>query len=398
MSALRLDGLLAWRDWPVVSIYMPAHRAGPGTRQGPIRLKNALREAEGRAMQAGLSRLQAQRLLRPGWDLVIDGLFWQHQGGGLALFLANQRHEIEGLAFAVPERLVVADRPHVKPLLELLTGDGRFHVLAVSQNEVRLLEASREGARVVEAGSIPSSLAEALRFDVVQQQVNLHTIPSPGGPPGPTRPIFHGHGEGTQEARKTQVTEFLRQVARGVERYLRDPRAPLVFAGAEWIFGAYRQVSGWKGLLDGFVPGSPDGLEPADLHREAWKLVEPRFQRARRNAERRYRERAGTGQTVTEIGDVLRAAHDGLVDTLFAARDEEIRGWYHPPSRRLVLGNDLPGEMMGGGEDLVDRAAVETAGRQGTVYLEDRSRMPADSPVAALLRYAAPVEGPDSTR
>jgi hypothetical protein len=398
ISPLHLDELLQWRDWPVVSIYMPTHRAGPDIRQDPIRLKNALREAEDRAMQAGLSRLQAGRLLRPGWDLIDDSLFWLHQGEGLALFLANPRHEVQRLAFPVPERLVVADRPHVKPLLELLTGDGRFHVLAVSQKEVRLLEASRDGARVVESTHIPASLHEALRYDVVQMQVQMHSIPLPGGSPRAGHSIFHGHGEGTQAFHKTQVTGFLRQVARGVEMKLKDPRAPLVFAGAEWIFGVYRSVSAWRGLLDVFVPGSPEGLGPAELQREAWKIIEPRFRQARHDAGRRFRELAGTGQTVTEITDVLRAAHDGLIDTLFAARDEEVWGWYHPASRRVLLGRDLPGEALGGGEDLVDRAAVETAERQGTVYLEDRGRMPGDSPVAAVLRYPAAVEGPDSTR
>jgi hypothetical protein len=94
---------------------------------------------------------------------------------------------------------------------------------------------------------------------------------------------------------------------------------------------------------------------------------------------------------VSEIGDVVRAAHDGLIDTLFASTDEEVWGWYHPPTRRVLLGRDLPGEALGGGEDLIDRAAVETAIRHGAVYLEGRGGMPAGAPVAALLRYAAPV-------
>jgi hypothetical protein len=232
----------------------------------------------------------------------------------------------------------------------------------------------------------------ALRFDVVQPALQFHTVPSPGGLGGAGQAIVHGHGEGTPDVRKTQVTEFLRQVARGVEEHLPDRRAPVVFAGAEWIFGVFRSVSSLRGLVSSPVAGSPNGLSPMELHRRAWPLVEPIFAAARSEALERYRERAGTGLTVSEVGAVLRAAHDGLVDTLFASRDEEVWGWFHPESRRVLLGRDLPvQDALGGGEDLIDRAAVETATRQGTVYLEARGDMPEDSPVAALLRYAAPV-------
>jgi hypothetical protein len=39
--------------------------------------------------------------------------------------------------------VVVTDRFHIKPLLPLLSGDGRFYVLALSQSEVRLLQGTR---------------------------------------------------------------------------------------------------------------------------------------------------------------------------------------------------------------------------------------------------------------
>ena len=41
------------------------------------------------------------------------------------------------------ELMVVAPGFHVMPLLALLTGDGLFYVLALSQNQVRLLAGTR---------------------------------------------------------------------------------------------------------------------------------------------------------------------------------------------------------------------------------------------------------------
>jgi hypothetical protein len=63
---------------------------------------------------------------------------------------------------------------HIKPLLPLLSGDGRFYILALSQKEVRLLEGSRYGIDAVELEKVPRGLAAALKFDVRERQLQFH--------------------------------------------------------------------------------------------------------------------------------------------------------------------------------------------------------------------------------
>jgi hypothetical protein len=46
--------------------------------------------------------------------------------------------------------VIVSERFHVKPLLPLLSGDGRFYVLALSQNEIRLLQGTRYSVEQVD--------------------------------------------------------------------------------------------------------------------------------------------------------------------------------------------------------------------------------------------------------
>ena len=124
-------------------MFLPAHRVSPESGQDRIRLKNLLNEAEERLVAGGLRPPAARDVLQPGRELLQADPFWSYQSDGLALFLAPGWSRVFRLPLDLPELLVVADRFHVKPLLPLLANDYRFYVLALSQNEVRLLEGTR---------------------------------------------------------------------------------------------------------------------------------------------------------------------------------------------------------------------------------------------------------------
>jgi hypothetical protein len=64
----------------------------------------------------------------------------------------------------------------VKPLFEWLNQDQHFYILAISQDELRLLEGKRHGIEEVDLVGVPSSLAEALRWDDPDKQSQFHTV------------------------------------------------------------------------------------------------------------------------------------------------------------------------------------------------------------------------------
>ncbi len=123
-----------------VSLFMPTHRAGWGMEQGPIRFKNLLREAEERLTAKGLRAPEVQELLKEAQRLLQDRGFWRRQSDGLAVFFSADTLHFFRLPMVFKELAVVSHRFHVKPLLPILAGDGPFHILALSQNQIRLLE------------------------------------------------------------------------------------------------------------------------------------------------------------------------------------------------------------------------------------------------------------------
>ncbi|MFQ5968538.1 MAG: hypothetical protein ACE5MI_13165, partial [Acidimicrobiia bacterium] len=148
---------------------MPTHRTGSASQQDPIRFKNLARSAEERLIDGGLRSSEARRILGPARRLMADDLFWRHQSGGLAAFSAPERFSCYRLPLDFDELVVVTDRFHIKPLLRLLSGDGRFYILALSQKQVRLLQGTRHKVSEVDLKGMPRGLSDALQYDNLEK-------------------------------------------------------------------------------------------------------------------------------------------------------------------------------------------------------------------------------------
>jgi hypothetical protein len=378
-----LKDLVEVQGGPCVSIYQPAHRAAPDTRpyapQDTIRFKNLVREAERRLADSGLRPREVQGLLEPARTLLADPTFWQYQAEGLAVFVAPGLIRTFRVPMRLDELVVVGPRLHLKPLVALLTGDGIFYVLALSQNHVRLLAGTRDFMGEVELGG-PRSLAEALRYDDPERQLQYHT-----GAPGTgdrRSAMFHGQGTGIDEA-KVNVLRFFQQVDRAVRGLVKGPSVPLVLAGVDYLLPIYHEANTHPLLLPDGIPGNPEAVRPEELHARAWPLVEPYFLRAREAAAARYRELKGTGKTANDIRDVVPAAWDGRVDVLFVAVGTRMWGTFAPDTRAVELAEEEPGRT----EDLLDLAAIHTILNRGTVYAVPPANMADDAASAAILRY-----------
>jgi hypothetical protein len=371
------------RGSPRISIFLPTHERGPETKQDPIRLANLLDEAQ-RALENADSGREAAGLLAPARGLLKDEDFWQHQSRGLALFLSPDGMRRHRLPIELRERVVVSDRFHVKPLLPLLTGVGRFHVLALSQARVRLFDASRDSIRAIDLHDVPESLRDVVGYDWEEKSLQFHSAAAGaragGGGPGV---VFHGHGSAKDDT-KPEVKKYIQAVDRGVLRLLRDRGRPLVLAAVEYVAAMFRATSKYPNITDEIVEGNPDRLSPEELRDAAWKIVEPQFQAIRDAATARYRElgSGSTPHTSDELETILPAAFAGRVQTLFVARDVEQWGCYDPETTQVLL----HGRHTNGDDDLLDVAAAETLVRDGEIYALDAEDMPG-SPIAAIFRY-----------
>jgi len=384
LSSDELKALVAEpKAQPCVSIYMPTERMSAETLQNPIRFKNAIRQAEAELVSYGLRPEDARRLLEPATQLD-DYDFWQHQSDGLAIFIAPEMLRYYRLPLNFEEWVVVSDRFHFKPLLPLMTGDGCFYILALSQDEVRLLQGSRYSVMEVELEDIPHSLAEALRYDDTEKHLQRRTSTPRGGTanPKPQAGTFHGQGEGIDEA-NSDLLRFFQKLDAGLQDFLSGKKIPLILAGVEYLFPIYREANGYPHLMDAGITGNPEELKPEELHAKAWEIVAPHFQQAQQEAVELYREMIGTGKTSTNLEETVSAAYYGRVDQLFVALDAQQWGSFDPEANTV----ETHSEAEPGDQDLLDAAAIQTFLNGGVVYAVEPGQVPDEAPMAAVFRY-----------
>jgi hypothetical protein len=381
LSREDLEALVARRQPPCVSAFLPAHRAGAEIQQDRIRLKNLLKEAEERLLARNVRGAEARRVLEPVHKLLPDDLFWRHQLDGLAVFCSPDFFRYYRLPVRLDELVVVADGFHVKPLLPILAGDGRFFVLALSQHDVRLFQASRHDIRDMRVDNIPKSVAAAVSLDLPEKPRQFHAVAA-GQRRGEGAGIGHGRGV-LDDDTKEHIHRFFQQVDRGLTPVFREQRGPVVLAAVDYLMPIYREVNTCADLIEGGIDGNPEDARPEDLHRRAWALVEPRFRQAQQRALERFEGWLGTPRASRQIREVLPAATEGRVEELFVPIGVNIWGAFAKDSGTVTVhASPQPGD-----EDLLDLAAVETIVRRGAVYAVPSGEMPIGAPVAAVFRY-----------
>jgi hypothetical protein len=366
-----------------VSIYMPCHRTSPDRKQDPILFKNLLVKAESALGAAGMPSNEAQDLLADARRMLDDQEFWTQQADGLALFATQEWVTWYRLPVRVEELLICGERFHLKPLLPLLSNDGHFHILALSQNRVRLIEASRDAAREIDLHDIPESLQEAVGYDWQQRSLQFHTGTGASASGAGVRvAMFHGQGR-PDDKKQAEINTFLRLVDVGVTALLESKRSPLVLAGVEYVISMFRELSGHQNILEGGVIGNPDDLSLADLHREAWALVEPMLRAEPMEAAELYANLGGTDRACENLKEVVLAAFNGRIDTVFVALGEQRWGVLDLESQRF----EQHAERQPGDHDLLDHAAVQSLIRGATVYAVPPDEVPGGGAVAAVFRY-----------
>jgi hypothetical protein len=380
----QLEALVRISEGPCVSLFQPTHRVGPDTRPvaraDVIRFKNGLREIEQRLLASGSGSRESSVILEPARALLEDAEFWQYQSDGLALFVAPGFFRTYRVPLTVPELAVVAPRFHVKPLLSLLTGDGLFYVLALSQNSVRMFEATRDRISPLDVTGMPESLQEALGYDAPGRSLQFHT----GAPrrAGRRDAIFHGHGIGVDDA-KDRVLQYCQAVNRGLNDLLRGSEAPLVLAGVESVQSIYRAANTYPRLLGAGIAGNQDGTSAEDLHAAAWPLVLPEFHRAREAALASYLTLRGTGRATGDLTVAAQAAFHARVSVLFVPVGLQRWGRVDRQTGSVELHETVHPDD----EDLLNVVAVQTILTRGTVYAVEPGEMPGETDIAAVFRY-----------
>jgi hypothetical protein len=264
--------------------------------------------------------------------------------------------------------------------LPLLTGNGQFYILALSQNEVRLFHCTRDSVEEIESPDLPKNIDETLKYDDLEKQLQYHTRTSSAR--GKRDAMYHGHGVGTDDS-KDRILRFFQQVDKGLQQVIGRRDTPIVLAAVDYLLPIYQEATDFPYVLNEGVPGNPEGRSPKELLRDAWEIVEPHFTREMEDHTDRYNELIGTGKASNQMEVVVRAAYQGRVDALFVPVGIQVWGNFNSNTNKVTFMESGDAASV----DLLDFAATHTILQGGTVYAVKPEAVPNGTQVAATFRY-----------
>ncbi|WP_436488673.1 hypothetical protein [Chitinophaga sp. ARDCPP14] len=350
-----------------VSVYIPTHEYGAAVNDlsDAVLFKNKLQDAQKILQEKGLKQPETDKLLGPGYTLMYDDDFWRSQSAGLAMFFAPGFSGYVKMSVSPPEQLVVNTSFQLSPLVQVMPATEDFYALVISKHTARLFKADATGMNTVPVTGLPDSTATNLPVepDTTNGDTNYQGI---GG------------------ASDTNITAYLKAIDDILFReVLHDQHIPLLMAGAEELITVYRSVSRYTYVYPEALTGNHEYDDTPALYKQARTVLQPYFNQELQKVKDRYANQSATGRTSSIIADIVPAAYYGQIDTLFVANNTQAWGAFDEMKNELHVDDS----MTGNNEDLLNMAVIKTIANGGQVFLLEKDEMPAESPVAALMRY-----------
>lgn len=365
-----------------ISIFFPTQRGGKDVLEGKnqLSLKSKWQEVKKKLEKDGVPSEKIAKIEAPFSELINNKEFWRHQSDGLAVFATEDFFEKYTLPINFETFHYISKEFYLKPLTPMFSGDARFYLLSLQMDKVELFEATRYSIGKVEIDDLtPARLEERVGYDYEEKHRKNKTQHELSG-----QSTQHGYDAANRD-RKNEFLRFFRAVDTGLHQLLNDEKVPLIVACQDYLFPIYQEASTYKHLYPEPVPGNPsDYRNMFALHAKALEKLEPFFEKGKDEKLKEFQE-LNPERTSVQVTDILPAAFQGKIDTLFLQNREEIWGRYDEEQMKVKIEDEQNSQNT----SLMNLAAVRTIRDGGSVYLLEAPFMPhKDSKMNAIFRYS----------
>ena len=372
--------LLDCNDPHSLSIFLPTHVHGEEVlqKQDAKFLDSELRKIRNKLESLSLDTSQIEDRLGPIADLVRDGAFWRNQSDGLAIFSSNGWFRTFRLPVSFAPRYYIGTGFYLVPLVGELMEANPFYLLSLELENIRLFRGSRSGMEEIPIEDrIPDRLEDRVGYDYEQKSLQARSQS-----PGSGKSGYHGHAESDWD-RKDEILRYFQSVDKALEPIL-DPKYPLLIASQEYLAAIYRGANSFGNTLEETLIANLSEATLPELHEKALDVLRPRLEAKGKEKWAAFLQFHGTGKATAQMDEILKAALEGRIDTLFIAPGAELWGTFDDQNLEVHT-VDKPSSQA---ESLVNRAVRLTLQHGGEVYERDPEGMTGkDMPVTALYRY-----------
>ena len=364
-----------------VSIYLPMHKDGKeqNLRLAQATLKQCIRKVSADLERHEMDPQEIKNYLKLVKALLTDIELWRNPSDGLAIFLDKNEISYYTLPISFDIKTTVSDHFYLMPLLPIYHEDDEYYLLELSQDYVKLYEANKYGYQDIYIEDFaPAQLEEAVGFDFKPKLYQFRS-----GQNSQMQGSYYGMGEGKDDLKKELFT-FFRAIDKGINKVIENKKAPLVIACADPLFGLYKEANTYPTLLENYIAGDSEFKNKTKLHQESWELVLPYFEKLKEAKLNQYKELYHTPKTSYQISEIVPAAVNGKIDTLFVQNGADEFGVFDQQANRLMFRK----EMELNNASLTDLSAVNTFLQGGKVFFLTPEEMPDQGQTMnALLRY-----------
>jgi hypothetical protein len=375
-----LAELTATHQPPCLSLYQPTHRHGPGRQQDLIRFRNLLKKLEA-SLRQKYPEAETRHFLEPLEALGYDRDFWNQTLDGLAVLSGAGMFRVFRLSKPVAELAIVADSFHLKPLRRFLQFAGRYQILGLSLDRIRLFEGDLETLEEIEpAREVPRTITQALGTELTEPR---QTVASYGGVGGGIGPMRHGQG-GKKDETDKDTERFFRAVDRAVlQHHSRLSALPLLLAALPEHHHLFRSISHNTFLMAEGLELNPFVLTTGELLQHVREILAPRYQAWLGTLIDDFKAAKFRGLGSDNLGDVLLEAVAGRVEVLLLEADRLISGHLTGDTGSFEL-TDM---SETNGDDLLDDLGELVGKMGGQVQVLSAAHMPGTTGLAATYRY-----------
>lgn len=375
------ETLAETRNLYCVSIFLPMDKKGKeqNMHMAQALLRQCINEVQKTLTEHQMHMNDIDEYLKPVEQLLDKVELWRNPSDGLAIFLdsdGGMRYFMVPISFEA--KTYVAGHFYLLPLLPLYHNDGLYYLLDLSQDYVKLYEASRHSFKDMYLEDFaPRQLEDAVGSDYEQKNLQFRSGQAAFGA------SFHGQGAGKDDE-KDELLRYFRMLDDGVKKITSDSKAPLVLSCINRLYGLYAEVNSHQNLYDKHLSGDPEYKKDDKRHQESWVLVEEYFRSPKINKINKFNELCDTQKTSYEIDVIVNAALNGKIDTLFIEEGRDVFGIYDKKENEVSI--DEKHEINN--VSLTNLAALLTFEQGGEVYFLPPEQMPVkESQMNAVFRY-----------
>lgn len=351
-----------WPDDVCISLYVETSPLRLNWESCRIELNNQVRKALAKLEEEGFNKKHLPLLRERLEEVANADSYSLFRANSLAVMATLDSVRLYRLANKLNTQLEMSDRFYLKPLLRALTFRHTAYILALSENEARVIELLPDAEpEVLHLPSMPRNAQSAIGLP---DHISINAT----GAFSPLRP--------------RRLAEYARKVEDAIKPLLRECDSPVILVAAEPLASAFRSVSSIC-LADNIVFTSPDKLPDHELAALARPVLDRHYARQLGEVRALFDERRGQDRVVTELQDLARAATYGMIGLMLVDFDRTQTG-YIDDEGNLEFSDD-PGAY--GILDEIVKRAIESGAKILAVRNED---MLGNTGGAAILRYPLP--------